>query len=51
MMVLPFLIFFVGLCGILRGQRKIGLGLWVVGVATVLVLFRMHTTSTLNIVL
>ncbi len=51
MMVLPFLILFIGLCGILRDQRKIGLGLWALGVAAVLVLFRMHVTSTLNIVL
>ncbi|CBJ39826.1 conserved hypothethical protein (plasmid) [Ralstonia solanacearum CMR15] len=51
MMVLPFLIFFIGLCGILRGQPRIGLGLWALGIAAVLVLFRMHVTSTLNIVL
>ncbi|CAD17349.1 probable transmembrane protein [Ralstonia pseudosolanacearum GMI1000] len=51
MMVLPFLIFFIGLCGILRGQQRIGLGLWALGIAAVLVLFRMHATSTLNIVL
>ncbi|MDO3516558.1 DUF5993 family protein [Ralstonia pseudosolanacearum] len=51
MMVLPFLIFFIGLCGMLRGQQRIGLGLWALGIAAVLVLFRMHATSTLNIVL
>lgn len=51
MMSLPFFGVFLALAATLMGQRMAALALWVLSVATMLVLFRLHVTDPLNIAL
>jgi hypothetical protein len=51
MMSLPFVLFACGLGAAWTSRRTAAMGFWVVGVLTLLVLFRMHATDVLNIAL
>lgn len=51
MMSLPFFGVFLALAATLMSQRMAALALWVLSVATMLVLFRLHVTDPLNIAL
>lgn len=51
MMSSPFLLVLCGLAAAWMGNRPAAIGLWAVGMAALLVLFRLHATDTLNIVL
>ncbi len=50
-MSLPFFLFAAGLVAVWRGSRAAALGLWGLGLAVLLVLFRLHATDTLSIAL
>jgi hypothetical protein len=49
MMSLPFLLFACGLGAAWLRQRGVAVGFWVIGLVTMLVLFRIHATEVLNI--
>jgi uncharacterized protein DUF5993 len=49
MMSLPFLLFACGLGAAWLRQRGVAMGFWVMGLVTMLVLFRIHATEVLNI--
>jgi len=51
MMSLPFFGVFLALSATLAGQRGAALVLWVVSVAAMLALFRLHATDSLHIAL
>lgn len=51
MMSLPFFGVFLALVATLTGERMIAIGLWLVSMAAMLVLFRLHATSPLPIAL
>ncbi|TCT08396.1 hypothetical protein EDC22_10972 [Tepidamorphus gemmatus] len=51
MMALPFLTAFLALLGGAFASRAIGIALWAVTLVLILVLFRLHATDPLDIVL
>ncbi len=51
MMSLPFLLFACGLGAAWLRQRGVAMGFWVAGLVVLLVLFRVHYSDALNIVL
>ncbi|MFL9989628.1 DUF5993 family protein [Paraburkholderia sediminicola] len=50
-MLLPFLLFSGGLITACRNRRRTSLCLWTLGLVAILILFRLHATDSLNIVL
>lgn len=51
MMSLPFLLFACGLGAAWLRQRVVAMGFWVAGMVVMLVLFRIHASSVVNIAL
>ena len=51
MMSLPFLLFACGLGAAWLRQRTVAMGFWVAGMVVMLVLFRIHASSVVNIAL
>ena len=51
MMSLPFLLFACGLGAAWLRQRGVAMGFWVAGMVAILVLFRIHASSVVNIAL
>ena len=51
MMGLPFLLFACGLGAAWLRQRVVAMGFWVAGMVVMLVLFRIHASSVVNIAL
>lgn len=51
MMSLPFILVLCALVAFWIGRRPAALSLWALGVVVLIVLFRLHATSALNIVL
>ena len=49
MMFLPFLVLAAGLLAVFYGRRRWALGLWAAGLLLLIVLFRVHATSVLNL--
>jgi hypothetical protein len=49
MMALPFVTLFMGLVCAWRGYRLWGIGFWIVTLGLLLVLFRLHATSALQL--
>jgi Family of unknown function (DUF5993) len=49
MMSLPFVLFACAIGAAWLRQRGVAMGFWVVGLVTMLVLFRVHVTEVLNI--
>jgi hypothetical protein len=49
MMSIPFFLLAIGLVAVSAGNRGAAIGLWTAGLVTVLILFRLHATDTLNI--
>jgi hypothetical protein len=49
MMTIPFLALAAGLAAIWVGHRNAALVLWGAGIAAILLLFRIHTTSQLGL--
>jgi hypothetical protein len=49
MMSLPFVLFACGLGAAWMRQRGVAMGFWLVGLVTMLVLFRVHVTEVLSI--
>lgn len=48
-MSIPFFLFAAGLATVWQGWRGAALALWALGIAVLLVLFRLHATDVLNI--
>ncbi len=51
MMSLPFFLVVCSVIAALLGRRRVAVGFWALGLVTLLVLFRLHATDTLNIIL
>ncbi|MFA6967465.1 DUF5993 family protein [Bosea sp. (in: a-proteobacteria)] len=51
MMSIPFFGLLAGLLCVLAGQRRAALGLWGISMVCLLVLFKLHATDPLNVVL
>lgn len=51
MMSLPFFLVVCSVIAALLGRRQVAIGFWALGLAVLLVLFRLHATDSLNIVL
>lgn len=51
MMALPFLIYACGLIFVWKGSRRAALASWLIGTVLTVVLFRLHATDPLNIIL
>ena len=49
MMFLPFLVLAAGLLAVFYGRRRWVLGFWAAGLLLLVVLFRVHATSVLNL--
>lgn len=49
MMFLPFLVLSAGLAAVFGGRRRWTLGFWAAGLLLLVVLFRVHATSVLNL--
>ncbi len=49
MMFLPFLVLAAGLLVVFYSRRRWALGFWAVGLLLLVVLFRVHATSVLNL--
>lgn len=49
MMSLPFILFACAICAAWLRQRGVSIGLWFVGLVTLLVLFSLDATDPLNI--
>jgi hypothetical protein len=49
MMLVPFLVLVGGFAAIWYGRRGLAMGLWGLGLVLLLVLFRLHATSTLSL--
>ncbi|WP_162860059.1 DUF5993 family protein [Candidatus Fukatsuia symbiotica] len=49
MMALPFLFYAGGLVFILNGKRRAALFFWLIATVLTLVLFRLHTSGSLNV--
>ncbi|MGU3492893.1 DUF5993 family protein [Xanthobacteraceae bacterium A53D] len=51
MMSIPFFVALAGFICVLAGQRGAALMLWALSMVSLMVLFRLHATDSLNIVL
>lgn len=51
MMSIPYFVLLGGYVAAWAGWRALAIGLWAGGVAVMLVLFKIHATSSINIVL
>lgn len=51
MMSIPFFGLLAGLLCVLAGQRRAALGFWGISMVCLLVLFKLHATDPLNLVL